>query len=968
METGNVDGELDRLFFAMLVSENDPELTLDGLPLFGDQVTGKTRRTLSGFRRHLRKLDQEHPDRNVFVEDKNQNKFEEELASHGIDPQVFYYQIRMNEREGGVSKRFSFASDEDFVDFLLEMTFDQRHARQVHEQLSTFRQEIVERNEQLKPELEYCQGLIARLHKLAGIASERADVFRQTSIAQGGLQNLADWITSRSNTLQAEASRIEADVDNSRLAADKERQAGDLAGRWAAVQQLQACRLRLHEAQSAYEASERARLKAKRQKEIGQATVPLARVWDARREATRHRNLLQQKLAEFAPDLNELIEIATSFANALEQDAVTLRDAEQTYRSELLQCREAADKTHEEIANEGERAAQNEMQAKNFESQLIKAQEEELVLHQQAVLTPEDTTVLVGLGRVNEQLATIEISLNLAGESLRVTQTQLAETKTERGQAEFDRVAIEREQDRAQESWGRATSQRISLEADATLLRLLQTDHVDVEVAATSATTQASDELRRVTDGILRIGVEAAEDERAIHGLTESELLPPSQDVQTLLDWLRKQNVTCWSGFEYFQSNITLRERRSAIHRLPQIAAGVVVANSDYDRVVELFSSTEQHHPTYRSRTPVVIAPADALRDGQEILWVVVGPTSDAHFDKAAGAQELTRLLSEKSNRQKEVEQHQEWRDALTKTRHRLQQFQNEYPRGWFSDHRQKLDIVASRLEETSKLVFRLSAKQQTLESDVAKSGQEIQALSKSRDRLFSDRERLEQFERSFGRHSDGWRKDLIASRESTEKARQRQAELRQMVSALDQKTESLLERANTAFLQAAQLNTELVRVKHSDDGRRMPTAGQTEVLRAQYELLLADYEGKVNADALSRLAEAKDQEAEREEREFQRILAKLTQYSADEVTAKLHEMPEGVTAQQQLEEADTAFYEATRKLGPLKNRLNSIKVEFDTADQKFQELSKTASMPVLDMQEAVDVHLAKAAEARKVP
>ena len=64
---------------------------------------------------------------------------------------MFFYQIRMNEREGGVSERFSFAEDEDFVDFLLEMAFDQQHARQVQEQLSTFRQEIVERNEQLKP-------------------------------------------------------------------------------------------------------------------------------------------------------------------------------------------------------------------------------------------------------------------------------------------------------------------------------------------------------------------------------------------------------------------------------------------------------------------------------------------------------------------------------------------------------------------------------------------------------------------------------------------------------------------------------------------------------------------------------------------------------------------------------------------------------------------------------------------------
>ena len=77
------------------------------------------------------------------------------------------------------------------MDFLLEMTFDQRHARQVHEQLSTFRQEIVERNEQFKPELEYCQGLIARLHKLSGIASERADVFRHTANAQNRLAILS---------------------------------------------------------------------------------------------------------------------------------------------------------------------------------------------------------------------------------------------------------------------------------------------------------------------------------------------------------------------------------------------------------------------------------------------------------------------------------------------------------------------------------------------------------------------------------------------------------------------------------------------------------------------------------------------------------------------------------------------------------------------------------------------------------
>ena len=77
-----------------------------------------------------------------------------------------------------------------------------------------------------------------------------------------------------------------------------------------------------------------------------------------------------------------------------------------------------------------------------------------------------------------------------------------------------------------------------------------------MEAAATGATTKATDELRRVTDAILRIGVEAAEDERAIHELGESGLLPPTQDVESLLDWLRRRKVACWSGWKYIEENV----------------------------------------------------------------------------------------------------------------------------------------------------------------------------------------------------------------------------------------------------------------------------------------------------------------------------------------------------------------------------------------------------------------------------
>lgn len=960
----NGDVDVDRLFFATLVSAKEPELTLEGLPIFSDQASGKTRRTLSGLRRRLRQLDREQPDRNVFVEDKNQTNFEKELASRGIDPQVFFYQIRMNEREGGVTQLFSFASDEDFADFLLEMTFDQQHARQVREQLSTFRQEIVERNEQLKPELEYCQGLIARLHKLAGVAQERTDLFRQTALAQGVLQTLNDWVSNRRTSLQSQAARDRQLLRESEQAAESERQAAELAERLAAVHQRAACGLRLQEAQAEYDASERGRLKAKRQKEIGQAAVPLARVWDARREADRHRELLKQKLQEFAPELQHLTAAATSFANALEHDRVALRAVEKNHREEAQQCRQAAEQAQSEASAAGERAAQDEKQAGHLQAQLLKSQHEEQLMREQGVLAANDMSAAEGIRRLTEELEATAASLGQLEVTEVESQRQRLETFAAREQAQLKRTAIEKDRERAEDGWVRAQTRRNTLAADATLLRLLQTEQVDVEAAAIGAVTQASDELRRVTDTILRIGVEAAEDEKAIHGLTETELLPPTQDVQSLLDWFQHRNVTCWSGWEYLHRNVTLKERRSMVRRLPQIAAGVVVANSDYDRVVELFSTPDEGQG-YRSRSPVVVAPADALRDGQEVLWVVVGPTSDAHFDKGAGAEELTRLLAEKSRRQQEISRCQEWREALTTLRHQLQQFQQDYPRGWFSDQRQKLDIIDSRLEEAQQLVSRLSSKHQSLEGEIEQARRQITAVTTARDQMVRSRDRLEQFERSYGSHSESWRKELAASREGAERARQQQSDFRQKAGHLEQKERQFLSQVNTVFIQAALLEVELAKVKHCDGARRQPTAGPTEELRIQYELLLADYEGKVHTDALSRLAEAKDQEAVREEREFQRVFAKLPHLNAEEVTAELRQLPEGMTAQQQLEQADTAFEEATRRLGPLANRRNSIRGEFDAAEKDCSQLSKSGPLPVLSQTDSVEGHLSRSAKAR---
>ena len=579
---GDGEGDVAPLYFATLVSAAEPELTLDGLPLYGEQASGKTRRTLSGFRRRLKQLDQQYPEQNVFVEDRNQRKFQEELASHGIDPEVFFYQIRMNEREGGVSERFSFAEDEDFVDFLLEMAFDQQHARQVQEQLSTFRQEIVERNEQLKPELEYCQGLIARLHKLAGVSRERAEVFRETRLAQDGLSALLQWASTCVIDLKAEAERFQNHLVESREEADKARKAADMAHRLASVHHREACRLRLQDAQTEYDRFDAERVEAKRQKEIWRAAVPLARVWDARREAFRLRDLLQAKLKEFAPDLEKLTETATHFANALDHDLATARRADRRPAVGGDPAQGASrEGTRRSIGSREKVPPRTRHWSQQLGQQLERARHEEQILREQGVIQAGEATVADALARLARELRGDRTAprQRRANRSKKRNCKQDGSPRRSRGRPSVI-ARLSRTSKTARRNLGPSERGSQGAGSGRHLLRLLQTDQVDMEAAATGAAIKATDELRRVTDAILRIGVEAAEDERAIHELGESGLLPPARDVESLLDWLRQRKVTCWSGWEYIERNVPLQDRRALIQRLPHIAAGVLVARS----------------------------------------------------------------------------------------------------------------------------------------------------------------------------------------------------------------------------------------------------------------------------------------------------------------------------------------------------------------------------------------------------
>jgi hypothetical protein len=930
----NGQGGVERLFFGCMVSPEPSELTLEGLPLITDSPTGKNRRNLNGFRRRWRQLNTDHPSLEVFYTDK-QNRFEEELTSRGIDPEVFRYQVLMNEREGGVLEKFSFTQDEDFIDFLLEVAFSPQRAKEVREQLTVFRQELVERNERLKPELEFCRGLLIQLQKMSGIGRERATVFSIFNDCQLTLRGLSQWVTERLETLEKLQDSLQGKLREAKLAADESIAAADHADRQAAFYRRHLAQGRFRSVDSEYSSAQKARTEAERRKNIWNAARPLARAWEARRVANQYRELLAQKLQEHAPQLAALSASASRFAGALNFEINKLTTSEAAMRTEAERLAGNAKAAHQQAASLGEKGARSESDVVRFE-ELIKSAENEFS-HLRAngsVLEEESSTeqAAIRLTRELEFLEGEERNLKALIDAKHDSKSKLLINRSTVEQSVRERDA---ELARLNSAWEAARKRRFELESNASLLRLLQTDEVDLPSAAARAVDLASEELRRITDTILRIRVEAAEDLRALHWLEgDAELLPPSKDVESLLSWFRERKVTCWSGWEYIDGNILPEEKRDTIYQLPYLATGIVIASPHYERAIELIGSQGKFDGMHLM-APVVVLPAEAITDRHKLTWTVVGPTSDGHFDKEAAALDLNRIRHSDTQRRTEIENHESWRGELSALQHSLKSFQTEYPAGWFGTQRQALEVCGAQLNDSQDNCESLRRQIAATETQI---GQAIQAqvqLSNRKAESIVHRDRVATYNRQFGAQVSQWQQLLESARRDARQFRMQQAKQTELAERLSQEGKSKERTANEVGSQSSQLRVERSKLKYVGGEQTDSAAGTLDTLRSDYELLLDDYEQKVNADSLSQLAELKDREAVAAQRDFCEVHAQYSDIAIEDVERELINLEPESTAERRFQQADKEEREAFQKLGTVAHRRTAAEKElFDSKNE----------------------------------
>ena len=652
------------------------------------------------------------------------------------------------------------------------------------------------------------------------------------------------------------------------------------------------------------------------------------------------REELARKQEVHAPLVERLRRAATDLANALDFEANKLRGDEAACRDAARTGRDNARGHRTSAAEAGENAARAESESQQFQAALAEAEDERRRLIAEDAVLADETVIAAqqrldrSIGQLRQEIDSLRRDIAARREEQRTCQSRREDARTRHAEAlqEHERL----EADRAE-----AQRRRQLLEQDAALLRLLETTAVNLCAALSPAIKKADEDKRKSLEAILALRIEAVEDERAIVHLEESGILPPSRDVEVLLDCLSSHRIHCWSGWSYIENNVPKEKRREVIGRRPHLSTGVIVATDDYQRAAQTL-----HRGTARLQSPVVVAPADAVNGDVPDTWFVTGPSSDAHFDQTAGAHELNAIHDRKTHRDTEVAEHDQWRASLETLSHQLQLFRQEYPSGWFTDNEREKKKWEQEIGVQSQHIKQADRRDEELQIEIAslmdRECQRTEALQTAR----SQSDHVHAFVRQHASKESVRIQGRDNSLEMAAKCRVlRQSHLEKADSCDKEAGMSDSEATRTAE-RAANVEGELTRVVHADQASRRPVAGDLPLLRDNYRLLDQQYQEKVGSDVLIHLAEQKDGDARVERQELARVLAKTSDIRESDVAAELESLPQERSVQEMSESAHDAHWAAKQKNGQDSKRKDRCEEDMAKAEAKCQELAVTEIPP----------------------
>lgn len=612
---------------------------LDQLP-FSDEA-GRPRRARAFAEQLARDLDHV-PSARLHRPDDNHGRWHEWLQTHGLDPEVYRFQVVMNADEGAIAEAFTFASGDAFVEWALKIVADPGLPGAVAKALEGVTNRI-HQLPRLRLERQLCDGAarhlgdLAAAHELIAEADAKLDELRRDGRRLARSIELAAEDAER--TAAEEEERGKREEEDARRANTERRQAQRHANRWLQL----AAEVELDTARTAHEQAAAAADEAAVERDAWDLTDRL----DEQQHLTREqRNLKEQlerleegltplkdqlagaeqalaaRVAHLTADMDARLQAMTEQRQSAQQDERADADTETRLREE----RDAATRTHAEAAATIERAEARREQAGQTGMLEPGEDPQEAVERSAGELEGADKALAAALGERDS-----------AEDGVGEADDAVAAAKDEQRQADVDH----REARRALEDM---RSQAAALERDEAMIDATQADPADVW--AQPAVTL--ERLHRAADDARRAHVDArldaVETDRIVEALETHGYAPPSRTVETGLQVLAQAGVPAVSGYRYLADAVPDHERLAALRAAPDVTAGIVV--TDPDRLDEAVAVLDDLEP---AAAPLTLAAPATLTDrpGELEHRRVIAP-DPALYDRAS-ADTLKTTLTEHS-------------------------------------------------------------------------------------------------------------------------------------------------------------------------------------------------------------------------------------------------------------------------------------------------------------------------------
>jgi hypothetical protein len=918
-------GDLRPLFFSCRVASEYPESTIENLPLYTTGVGTRSRRTLGSFREAWRSLRDRAPHLNVS-DTENQREWQEVLEAARIDPELFSYQVRMNQREGGADELFRFAEAEDFVDFLLTLALDPALGDRVGKNITAFRRELLQRKEQLLPERGLVAGLMLRMANVRDIRDRRDKLRAELGEMHSDLGALDMLMAARFDELRKEAGRLDTACAGHETSAEEQtRQATTKRGR-AAQLRKHGAELRVARLEEEHGQVQDEWRTAQRLAKIWSAAVPLRRAIQFEEKARDQRRSLEDSEREHAPLRVELQGAASRFSAALTWRAQDHRQKGEDARREEKTARDEALEYRGQAADTGKIEIQAETEAKGLEQRLeaVELKRKELVREE---LLRVNETVDAGVSRWTAKLTDHEGAVRrLDSEIARLDEAVEALDSAIVGAGDV-LSGCQSDHEKLTDRLERATPEREAIEADAVLKAALELEKIDADRIGTDAVGTLEQAARLAQRVVVDTRLAAADDERAALHLEEHGLLPPSTDTQRVVEFLSNRlDGQAWSGWSWIEANVPKQEARAAVRKAPALAQGVVVRPTDLERAAELVREAG-----LEPEGPVLIGDTDTLTHAPDPAGVVVGPKESAWFDRDAAHSRLAELRAQLDEHSQGILAAELQHRELTRAAESLRSFRERYPVGWYESTSREIHAAALREDEARTQLLSLQEGRKQKGAERKRIETERRDQEAKRETARSAVRRLSALLEEEVRPSTKWRADLESARVRAKKAADETKQWQDLANTADERAMRASEAAQHQGEEARAIETERAGLEYVDE-EVVAEPGSLDELRNRYRLLKSLYEEKVGAEALLALAKQNDENAQ-EERDR---LAKLLSADVKEeiVLEHLATLVEADTVDQVRAAAETKANSLLGKRLSLESQINPARQTLEQAEE----------------------------------